>query len=113
LPIGLTHRTATSSTARIATTFEYDYLLSGTQKTKYSEIAGYTSDLSVSQNRGYGARLSVAYETLRWSAGIFFQLWNVAESETGTFTDSSSVYVATEPANITRISGVQVKYRFD
>ncbi|MFN4003682.1 MAG: hypothetical protein ACK4J1_03105, partial [Hylemonella sp.] len=113
IPIGLTYRTAASPTARIATTFEADYLLNGTQQTRYTEIAGYISDLNVSQKRGYGLRLNVAYETARWSAGVFFQFWNIAESEIGTYADTSTVYTATEAANITRISGIQVKYRFD
>lgn len=113
IPIGLTHRVQAGALARIATTFEVDYLLAGTQQTRYTEIAGYVSDLNVSQNRGYGLRLGVAYETQRWSAGVFHQYWNVSESEIGTYADTSTTYSATEAANITRMTGIQVKYRFD
>ncbi len=113
LPVGLTHRLRLASDSRLATTLEGDYLLAGTQQTRYTDIVGYTSDLSVSQRRGYGARLNIAYETTAWSAGVFYHYWNIEESETGTYANTSTVFTATEAHNITREIGVHVKFRFN
>lgn len=112
LPIGVVHRHSLGSDARLATTLEYDHLLQGTQKTHYTDIAGYVSDLSVTQKNGRGARLSVAYETAHWSTGVFFHYWNIEESEVGTYANASTVFSATEAHNISRELGVQIRYRF-
>lgn len=112
LPVGITHRFALGDKARVATTVEADYLIAGTQQTRYTDIVGYISDLSVTQKKGYGGRLAMAYETARWSAGVFYHYWNIQESEVGTYADSTTVFSATEAHNITRELGIQLKYRF-
>jgi len=112
LPIGVIHRYSLGSDARLATTLEYDHLLQGTQKTHYTDIVGYVSDLSVTQKKGKGARLSVAYETARWSTSVFFHYWNIEESEVGTYANTTTVFSATEAHNISRELGIQIRYRF-
>ncbi|MFN4349397.1 MAG: hypothetical protein ACK4F6_01160 [Hylemonella sp.] len=112
LPIGVIHRYSLGSDARLATTLEYDHLLQGTQKTHYTDIVGYVSDLNVTQKRGKGARLSVAYETARWSTSVFFHYWNIEESEVGTYANATTVFSATEAHNISRELGIQIRYRF-
>lgn len=112
LPVGVIHRFNLGSDARLATTLEYDHLLQGTQKTNYTDIAGYISDLKVTQKTGRGARLNVAYETARWSTSLFFQYWNIDESEVGTYANATTVFAATEARNISRELGIQLKYRF-
>lgn len=112
IPFGLTHRFAVNNKARVATTVEADYLLTGTQQTRYTDIVGFVSDLSVTQKRGFGGRLAVAYETAQWSAGIFYHYWNIQESEIGTYADSTTVFSATEAHNITRELGMQLRYRY-
>lgn len=109
---GATHRLRLGSDARLATTLEYDYMLEGTQRTNYTDIAGYTQDLHNSQRLGHGARFQFAYETQDWSAGVFYHYWNIQESDVGTYAAGPTVYVATEPHNITRELGVLLKYRF-
>jgi len=113
LPIGVTHRFRIGNDARLSTSFEYDYLLQGTQQTRYTDIVGYVSDLSNTQKKGYGARLSLAYETARWSTGVFYHYWAIQESEVGTYANTTTVFSDTEPHNITRELGIQVKYRFN
>lgn len=113
LPIGVTHRMAAGPDARWSTTAEADYLLTGTQQTRYTDIVGYVSDLNVTQRRGYGARLTLAYETVRWSAGIFFHYWNLDESELGTYANSTTFYSSTEARNVTREAGIQLRFRFE
>jgi len=112
IPLGVTHRFRAGTDARIATTLEYDYLLEGTQRTYYTDIIGYTEDLRNAQRLGYGARLNLAYETVRWSAGVFYHYWNIQESEVGTYSDGTFVYSTTEPHSITREVGLEIRYRF-
>lgn len=113
MPVGLTHRFRLGADARLATTLEYDYLLQGTQRTQYTDIQGYISDLSVTQNKGRGLRLGLARETLRWSAGVYYHYWDIDESETGTYANTTTVFTATEARNITREVGLQIKYHFN
>ncbi|MDP3628333.1 MAG: hypothetical protein Q8S12_17250 [Hydrogenophaga sp.] len=112
LPIGVIHRYSLGSDARLATTLEYDHLLQGTQKTSYTDIAGYVSDLKVTQKKGKGARLSVAYETAHWSTSVFYHHWAIEESEVGTYANATTVFSATEARNISRELGIQIRYRF-
>lgn len=115
IPIGVTHRFRVSNDARFATTFEYDYLLQGIQRSYMTDItsAGNNTDLDNLQRNGHGLRLNLAYETPRWSAGVFYHYWNIADSEIGTYTRPGFVLSGYEPHNITREVGVQVKYRFN
>ncbi|MDP3628332.1 MAG: hypothetical protein Q8S12_17245 [Hydrogenophaga sp.] len=114
LPLGVTHRFRMGPDARFATTFEYDYLLQGMQRSYMTDIpsGGYDRDLNNLQRRGYGLRLDMAYETDRWSAGVFYHYWNIADSDIGVYTAPGLVYSGYEPHNITREAGVQVKVRF-
>jgi hypothetical protein len=112
LPVGIIHRFNLGNDARWATTLEYTHLLQGTQKTNYTDIVGYVSDLNVTQKTGRGARLNLAYETAGWSAGVFFHYWHIDESEMGTYANTTTVFSATEARNISRELGIQLKYRF-
>lgn len=116
LPIGLTHRLRLGEAARLATTLEYDYLIQGVQRSYLTDAVGgaltYTSDLSNLQRNGHGLRLNLAYETLNWSAGVFYNYWNIATSDIGVYTSTSLVHTGLEPHNITREIGVQLKYHF-
>jgi hypothetical protein len=111
LPLGVTHRFALDGNARVSTSLEYDHLVEGRQRS-YTTDFGATSDLNNVQKNGYGVLLSVAYETDEWSTGFFYQYWDIQDSEKGTYTDPSFVYVAIEPHNTTKEFGVQLKYRF-
>lgn len=112
LPLGLTHRFRLGPDARIASTLEYKHLLQGTQRTKYTDIAGYTNDLNVTQNKGRGMRLGLARETSRWSAGVYYHYWDIQESELGTYANTTTVFSATEAHNISREVGIQIKFQF-
>jgi hypothetical protein len=111
LPLGVTHRFAVDGKARISTSLEYDFLIEGRQRSRTTDF-GATSDLNNLQRKGSGARLSVSYETENWSAGVFYHYWDIEDSEKGTYTDPSFVYVAIEPHNTTKEFGAQVMYRF-
>ncbi len=115
IPLGVTHRFRLDSEARFATTLEYDFLLQGRQRSYLTDTSPLvTSDADNLQRRGYGLRLNLAYETPRWSAGVFVHYWDIADSDVGTYTIApnlvDSVY---EPQNTTREVGVMLKYRFN
>lgn len=114
LPIGVTHRFRLGGNARFSTTFEYDYLIEGVQRSYMTDVpgSGYISDLRNLQRNGHGLRLNLAYETSSWSIGVFHHYWDIASSDRGVYTSATLVYTGIEPHNITRESGVQLKYRF-
>ena len=114
LPLGVVHRLRAGAQARFVTTFEYDYLIEGTQRSYLTDVpgSGYTRDLLNQQRSGHGLRLSLAYETLTWSVGVFLHQWDIARSDLGTYTSASLVYTGVEPHNITREAGIQLKYHF-
>ena len=122
MPLGLTHRFRLGADARFATTFEYDYLIEGLQQ---NNVSGYTngtythtSGITMAQRKGRGMRLQMAYETTDWSAGLFFQHWDIGASDVGVGTGYDNTTLnplaiyGTEARNITREIGVQLKYRF-
>jgi hypothetical protein len=111
LPLGVTHRFSAGAGGRIATTLEYDSLLSGTQRSYMTDVNGYTSDLVNRQDRGYGTRLSVAYERASWSVAAFWNTWNIDKSNTAYFASTTAIYSGYEPHNVTNEIGVQVKWR--
>jgi hypothetical protein len=114
IPIGVTHRVRLGAESRLSTTLEYDYLFQGTQRSYWTDIVGYTSDMYNTQRYGYGARLSVAYETATWSAGIFYHYWNIQDSDIGAYTIDPNLYnTGIIPSNISQEFGVQVKYHFN
>lgn len=111
LPLGMTHRFAWNDRARVSTTLEWDYLVAGRQLSRTSDF-GADNDLLNSQCHGYGIRVGSDYETQKWSAGVFYHLWRIADSEPAIFTYAGSAYMGMEPKNMTQEFGVQMKYRF-
>ncbi len=111
LPVGLAHRMRAGAQGRLVTTFEYDYLIEGTQRS-FTSDAGYRNDLLNQQRSGHGLRLAVAYEETHWSISAFVHQWDISRSDVGTYTDGTLVYTGIEPHNITREAGVQLKYHF-
>jgi hypothetical protein len=120
LPIGVIHRFAINDNkAKIETTLEYDYLLSGNQ---FSGLSGSSTvgtlmgDQNNAQKSGYGINLSVMYKEDVWGVGPYFKYWNIGQSQTnsGTFTYGGSRYTYSvwEPANTTKEYGVKAIYRF-
>jgi len=107
IPVGVTHRFhVQDGSARISTTIEYDWFLSGTQKSRFGDVnnapvlasvvdpggcftpvavtsGGCTlSDVKNKQHDGYGVRLGIAYERAHWSVGLFYSMWSIKQSDT-------------------------------
>nr|WP_315465465.1 hypothetical protein [uncultured Rhodoferax sp.] len=112
IPLGVTHRFAVSG-GRIATTLEYDHFLQGQQTSYLSDVnPANSTDLVNQQSSGKGMRLGVAYETAKFSVGMFYKYWDIADSDIRTFRLNGTLRSGYEPANTTKELGVQVKARF-
>jgi hypothetical protein len=114
LPLGLTHRFRWDEQARVSTSLEYNYLLEGRQLSYLSDSNPQFNDPVNTQKNGYGIRLVSSYETVSWSLGLFYQFWNLQDSDRSIRTTSGVpvVYVI-EPQNTTTEVGMQLKYRYN
>lgn len=117
IPIGVTHRFwAIDKVSRISTSIEYDYFVKGEQKSYLSDVnptyAALFGDQVNKQKKGYGARISSSYERKNWSAGLFLNYWNIADSEINSYVVYPFIISFMEPKNETIEMGLEIKYRF-
>ena len=116
LPIGVTHRMKVNDVHKLETTFEYDYLIQGTQVSNLSQAASNLPNVTNQQNHGYGLRLSSMYQFNAWSVGPYITYWNIAQSNSVTspiITNGKSGQItAYEPANSTIELGIKLSYSF-
>jgi len=116
IPLGVTHRMRLKASARLSTTFEFDYFLQGRQKSYLSDTSALLPDLTNDQNEGYGLRGSIYYEKGSWSIGPWFYYWHIDQSETAAATVTVSGTPVTmffvEPRNTTTEFGIRLGYRF-
>ena len=117
IPIGVTHRFAVNKTARISTSVEYDYFLSGEVTSNVSDlgstsVAIYGETSTYKQNEAYGLRINAAYEEKSWSVGLFFNYIAMEKSEPEVTYYLSNVYTNWIKKNDTMELGLQIKYRF-
>lgn len=113
IPIGLTHRFQTGDDARLSTSLEFDYLAYGNQKSALSDTQVGLNDPVNKQRKGYGLRLSSTYEAPNWSLGVFYNYWNIRDSDTSrlSFFGVPTNIIVWEPKNNTNEFGLQLKYR--
>jgi outer membrane protein W len=111
IPIGAIHRFAVKDNkAKIETTLEYDYLISGNQ---YSGLS--TAGLPNQNNKqtsGYGLNLTILYKQDNWGFGPYYKYWNIDKSQTNTFDSGGSTWTVYEPQNTTNEYGVKLTYSF-
>lgn len=81
LPVGIIHHMALNDQARLESTLEYDLLLVGKQISSLSDVGGGYSDVTNTQNNGYGLRLSVMYQKSKWAFGPYAYYWNIGQSD--------------------------------
>jgi len=116
LPIGVTHRMKVNDIHKLETTFEYDYLIQGTQVSNLSQAASYLPNVTNQQNHGYGLRLSSMYQFDAWSIGPYVTYWNIAQSNSVTspiiVNGRAGKITAYEPANSTVELGLKLAYSF-
>ena len=125
IPIGVINRFAVNNNkAKVETTFEFDYLLSGNQYSGFSSLNGTSggntyagfSNQNNTQTSGYGLNLTVMYKEDSWGVGPYFKYWNIQQSNTNAFsyTKNGAGWNGTvyEPSNNTKEYGVKAIYRF-
>lgn len=121
IPVGVTHRFALQDSAVLATTVEFDHLLSGRQVTRISDLvghSGYTSafDIRNAQSSGFGFRADVMYEMDDLAFGPFLTIWRISQSDSVlqpiTRNGMTNWYYFSEPENRTSEFGLRMRFRF-
>jgi len=122
IPVGVIHRLALDSKSKLETTAEFDYLIQGKQVSNLSSLNGYYGgalnypNVTNTQNTGFGLRLSAMYQQGNWSAGPYFNYWNIAQSTmaypTYTFLGNQYKDAVYEPSNVTTEIGFKVSIKF-
>jgi hypothetical protein len=105
IPLGVTLRMPLGADLVLAPQVEYSGFIRGVQRSYLSDtgLPG-ESDVSNHQRDGRGYRAQLMIEGKRWSFGVWTDYWDV---------DDSDVQLGgIEPANWTRESGVELRYRF-
>jgi hypothetical protein len=111
IPIGATHRFAVNDNkAKIETTLEYDYLISGNQYSGLSTVGA--PNQNNTQNSGYGLNLTILYKQDNWGFGPYYKYWNIEKSQTNTFAVGGTTYTVYEPQNTTNEYGLKLTYSF-
>ena len=116
VPIGIIHRTAVNNNkAKLETTLEYNYLISGNQYSGLAAANPLLSNQNNAQNSGYGINLTILYKQDQWGLGPYYKYWNIADSQTSpaNFVASGVRYNRIyEPANTTNEFGLKLIYSF-
>jgi hypothetical protein len=122
IPVGIIHRMHLGSPSdRLTSTFEFDYLVYGHQKSTLSALVGHdgvtqSDDANNSQRSGYALRVSSMYETRHWSIGPYFTYWSIHQSSVSTLNVVEDGFrfteQAVEPRNNTIEAGVRAAVRF-
>jgi len=113
LPLGFIHQTMFRGGSMISSTFEYDYLLTGRQKSRLSD-AGPFQDVTNIQGRGFGLKLSILYHRNDWAFGPYAHYWNIDQSNTEyIYLQNGTIYgIGLEPKNNTVEIGLKASQRF-
>ena len=112
-PVGLTARYHLGDGWVLTPTLEADVFLQGTQVSKLSDAdLGYI-DVTNSQKKGRGHRASLVLERDHWAIGAWWHYWHIEDSDVQFAGVVNGVpRSALEPANYTRESGLEIRYRF-
>jgi hypothetical protein len=108
-PVGLTTRVHIVNRWVLAPTLEVDIFLLGKQKSQLSDANLGFNDVTNTQNRGSGHRFSLMLERDHLAFGAFMHYWNIKDSDVQPIGLGRA---GLEPANWTRESGIEFRYRF-
>ncbi|MEX2198367.1 MAG: hypothetical protein WD886_06115 [Burkholderiales bacterium] len=109
LPAGVALRIPLGADWVMVPQLEYDAFANGRQRSYLGDTRLGFSDVTNRQAEGWGARAQLMVEARRWSFGIWAQYWDIEDSDI----QSIGLGVAgLEPANKTRESGLELRYRF-
>jgi hypothetical protein len=113
-PVGLTIRFDLGNRWVLAPTVEADIFILGKQKSQLSDanIAGF-NDVTNTQKRGSGYRGYLMVEKDHLAFGAWMHYWDIKDSDVQFAGVVNGVRVGgLEPANWTRESGIEFRYRF-
>jgi len=113
-PVGLTARIDLGNRWVLAPTGEADIFILGKQKSQLSDanIAG-LNDVTNTQRHGYGYRAYLMVERDHLAFGAWMHYWSIKDSDVQFAGVVKGVPVGgLEPANWTRESGIEFRYRF-
>jgi hypothetical protein len=112
-PVGLTTRIDLGNRWVLAPTVEADIFILGKQKTQLSDTNLGFNDVTNSQKRGSGYRVYVMVEKDHLAFGAWTHYWNIKDSDVQFAGVVNGVPMGgLEPANWTRESGIEFRYRF-
>lgn len=109
VPLGLTLRMPLGEDWVFAPQFEYDAFVHGVQRSYLSDAGFGDPNITNQQRHGRGYRVQLMFESRRWAFGPWMNYWNVKNSDLQPIAPGLGGY---EPANWTRESGVELRYRF-
>jgi len=109
IPLGVTLRMPLGGSWVLAPQLEYKGLVHGVQRSHLSDTGLALSDVSNQQDKGSGYRAQLMFEGPRWSFGLWTDYWDIKDSDVQTVAVGVS---GMEPANWTRETGVELRYRF-
>jgi hypothetical protein len=109
LPVGVTLRLPMGEGWVFAPQLEYDAFTNGKQRSYLGDTGLGFNDVTNRQARGRGARVQLAFEGPRWSFSLWSHYWKIEDSD---IQPIGLGFVGLEPANVTRESGVELRYRF-
>jgi len=117
MPIGIEIITSLEKSWSFSAILEYDYFISGKQKSHLSDVDPGYNDLENDQESGYGLRASVAFEKKNKNLNLliepFIRYWNIKKSKNADIT-----YYGTyrgygwEPKNNSKEIGIMVSLKF-
>ena len=108
-PVGLTTRVDLGSRWVLAPTVEADIFILGKQKSQLSDANLGFNDVTNTQKDGYGARSYLMVEKDHLAFGAWMHYWNIKDSDVQPIGLGRA---GLEPANWTRESGIEFRYRF-
>ena len=109
VPLGVTLRMPLGRSWALAPQLEYNGFVRGVQRTHLSDTGLGFNDISNRQHRGRGYRAQLMVEGERWTFGPWLHYWNIRDSDIRPIGPGLG---GLEPANWTRESGAELRYRF-
>lgn len=109
LPLGIEPRYQMTPNSRLSMVFEYDPLIRGWQHSYLTDAGLGDPDITNRQKSGYGLRGEIMYHYRRFSAGPYFNYWDIDDSELSECDAFGLCYV--EPKNTTTEFGIQARFR--
>ena len=108
-PLGTTIRFDLGNRWVLAPTFEADIFILGKQKSQLTDANVGFNDVTNTQRHGYGYRTYLMVEKDHLAFGAWMHYWNIKDSDVQPIGLGAA---GLEPANWTRESGIEFRYRF-